>query len=575
MTAAQKLTAQQLARIREMATTDTIYKCRNILDFNYTKDEKTGEVRRGSQWGISSEGPHKEMADFLDDEDTKFKMLQAPRGSLKSTLTEGWLMRKVLGNPNLRVLYGSETYSKALWFIGSIKQRFEGSDKVKGLFGDQVSSQWSAEKFTVKGRSVVLREPTFSAFGPDKAVTGGHYDIIVLDDLVSWNNIRTAESMQKVMDCFKMVMPLLDPGGILLVIGTRYHEEDLYGLIENEMNDKFAKLIIDCGFEVELDEHKQPFLVGAPRFAHLTKDFLEARLVTMGMADFQSQYLNRISTGATAIFRRDHFRVAKWRTWMSDLAGYIVTDTATSQNEDGCHSVVGLIGLDKARHIYLLDLRVGHFKPQEFVEELFDMLDVWNHKVHVKKVLFEKISLVDVFQSLIEQMGRERCINISGKIKGLSRHGAASENSKVRRIKRLAGPFEQGKFIVVDTVPRTYLDLGKNKVLFDPGGHKTEDGACLPGGDLVNWFIQFPQTKKRDVPDALADIEAVDNKGNNICKGPDLSAIRRRQRELERNRRVIPVAQMINGRKEFVNLYPTDNGQRGHGWSQLADRIPG
>lgn len=576
MTAARHLTGQELQLIKDMALGNTIYMGRNILQFDYRKDEITSEEIRGPECGISSLGPHKVMAAFIENPLTKLKMLQAPRGSLKSTLLEAWLIKEVIRNPNLRVLYGSETYSKALMFIGSIKERFEQNHILKGLFGDLEgpAGKWSAEKFTIKGRTRTMREHTFQAFGPDKAVTGGHYDIIILDDLVSWINIATITSMEKVERAFRMVMPLLDPGGTLIVVGTRYHEEDLYGIIENEMGEKFDTLILECGFEVEEDENKQPYLVGSPKFVHLTKDFLEGKLVTMGMKDWISQYINRITTGASQHFRRDMFHTATWRPWMEDLAGYIVTDTATSQQEEGCYSVIGLIGLDSFRFMYLCDLRVGHFKPADFCEELFDVLEQWNNKIVVRKILFENGALQDVFLPLIKSMGRERGISISQKVHGLKR--GSGEPGKVRRIQRLSGPLQHGKLIVLDTVAPTFYDLGKNKVLFQMDAHVGPNGEKLPGGELVNEFIQFPLTKKKDIPDAMADIEAVDNLGRYICKGTDMARAKRRAQMNHRAGHMMPIPMMINGRKQLVNVLPTESGPgTNERWERLADKIPG
>ena len=56
------------------------------------------------------------------------------------------------------------------------------------------------------------------------------------DDLVEQNNIGTPEQIRKVITFYENSLDLIDPGGKIVVIGTRWAIGDLYGhLINTQM----------------------------------------------------------------------------------------------------------------------------------------------------------------------------------------------------------------------------------------------------------------------------------------------------------------------------------------------------
>jgi hypothetical protein len=77
-----------------------------------------------------------------------------------------------------------------------------------------------------------LKEATVTAASPRAVTTGQHYDLIVaFDDLVTAVNYRNVELLDKLETDFYHLQPLLDPGGEVIVTGTRYSFADLYARI--------------------------------------------------------------------------------------------------------------------------------------------------------------------------------------------------------------------------------------------------------------------------------------------------------------------------------------------------------
>lgn len=539
------------SRFRLRAETDTGFLARNVLGFDFDKHPETGEITRPG--GVRSEGPHQAMVEFVDNRETRFKHMEAPRGSYKTTILQSYAIRRVLQNPNIRVLYGMETYTNALQTMNAIREHFETNEKLREIWGDRKSKQWNREKFTVSGRTQHgIKEPSFSAFGVDKVVVGGHYDVIIIDDMVSDQNVKTKEGLEKVRDCFQMLFPLLDPGGVLMAVGTRYHDDDLYGYIINNLAERFDMKILDCGMQLEKSESGAIKLVGEALFEHLDEDFLTQQLELMDdESKFSSQYLNVCLSGARMIFFREQFNTMNYESFMNDLSCYILTDTATSEREEGCYSTAILVGLDSMDNAYVLDAFVGHLSPDDFVRELLDMQERWESKVNVKKILMERICMNSVFHAMISASARQRRLRVN--VVEIAR--GSSNDSKNQRIQRLVGRFQRQAIVFIDTLPRVFNDLGKTRMLFDPEGYKCEDGSVLPDGELVLEFIRFPVYGKNDMADALADIDATDHKKQRICTpGNRMQERKSRQKRICKGN-VVPIEMVVNGRQQMVDVY--------------------
>lgn len=165
------------------------------------------------------------------------KLLLLPRGHQKSTIfTVAKTIQKILINPNIRVKIVSATWPLAKDLLFQIKGVLEQS-ALPEIFGPflQPRCRWTTDVIDVAQRTKWLKDPTISTGGIDTGKTGGHCDLLIFDDIVTPENTTTPEQVRKVIDGYQACLPLLDPGGELWMIGTRYVMADIYGyIIENE-----------------------------------------------------------------------------------------------------------------------------------------------------------------------------------------------------------------------------------------------------------------------------------------------------------------------------------------------------
>lgn len=180
---------------------------------------------------------HKEICEFIDKNKKKRKLLLIPRGHLKSTVvTVGYSLQAICKNPEVRILIGNATYENASAFLTEIKRHLKFNEKIHWYWGDlsKDAQVWNVDSITLGASK--KKEPTVRCMGVGGNLTSQHYDIIILDDLVNEKNVTTADQIQKVINFYKECSNLLEPDGEMIVIGTRWHDSDLYGHIMDSEN---------------------------------------------------------------------------------------------------------------------------------------------------------------------------------------------------------------------------------------------------------------------------------------------------------------------------------------------------
>lgn len=185
---------------------------------------------------------HKEMIHALED-NTPRKLLVMPRGTFKTSLGSVaypiWLL---INNPNIRIMLDSELYTNSKNRLREIKQHIQSELFVK-CFGDWRTSVWNESEIVIKPRTRIVKEASLTCSGIGAGKTGEHYDVIIADDLNSAKNSSTSEGCEKVLTHYRLYTSILDPGGIIVVIGTRYSAGDvIQAIVDNELTDEQKKV---------------------------------------------------------------------------------------------------------------------------------------------------------------------------------------------------------------------------------------------------------------------------------------------------------------------------------------------
>jgi predicted phage terminase large subunit-like protein len=353
---------------------------------------------------LLEEEPHKRLAAFLATPAPHGrKLILMPRGSFKSSLvTVAYTLWTIVRDPSERTLIDSDIRANAKKFAGLVRWHLESNERLRQLFGDlRRDPGWTEDYFTVR-RPHESKEPTVMTSGMDQVTVGLHFDRIICDDLVNNTNIGTREQLEKTVEHYRLLTPLLElpeinPRAEMLVVGTRWDDADLYGTLlrESGMSDReIAQALAEGTAQIG---RWTVFLRGAyrddgsPLFSLFTPAFLEERRRELGAYHFAAQYLNDPVPVQDATFRREWFRTfpgaTPTRTGPSGqvepvpLRITVTVDPAISQRRGADRSAIVVVGTDEMGRWYVLEAWADRVQPKALVDRLFDVAARWRPQV--------------------------------------------------------------------------------------------------------------------------------------------------------------------------------------------------
>jgi hypothetical protein len=227
---------------------------------------------------------------------------EAPRKTYKTSLIKALVCYAQEIDPDIRIVLGRATQRMAEQTLGAAKDEIERNKVLTETFGDLRGryTLWAASKIVRGDRSPGVKEPTVDTTSLGSSLTGQHPDFVILDDLVHEGNYESDEQMQAAKLLVDAVDPVLESWGSLLLLGTRWGNQDVMGhvieadrvLVEAGKNAKFRHLILEA-YDA----------AGAIRFpTALPEAFLARRRDTMDPKLFAAWYLNRARADGEDIF---------------------------------------------------------------------------------------------------------------------------------------------------------------------------------------------------------------------------------------------------------------------------------
>lgn len=194
-------------------------------------------------FGYRAAPHHREMVSFTLEGILRRKntVVLEPRGGAKTTwdttILPAWLISKF---PDLRVALVSNTDAQARDFSRAIKFTFESNEAQRELFGDCASNKkWTDKEWLRAGsRWHGSKDVTVFAVGVGGATISKRFDLIICDDILDEENTGTIDQREAVVTWFhKTLLPCLAPDGVVVVIGTRWAESDLYEMLTTPKDD--------------------------------------------------------------------------------------------------------------------------------------------------------------------------------------------------------------------------------------------------------------------------------------------------------------------------------------------------
>ncbi len=166
-----------------------------------------------------------------------------PRECLKSSwVTQSLPILAHLWEPDIATAIASAVHDDmAVKYGRACAGRMAGEDEhntlvdLFGTFKDPSGHrQWMQDGYiSYQRRSMGRRDPTLGVFSVSKGATGGHFDLIVVDDPETGEKVQDHGDNwhEKVYNFYQRLYPCVQSDGLLGIVMTRYGDGDLIGRI--------------------------------------------------------------------------------------------------------------------------------------------------------------------------------------------------------------------------------------------------------------------------------------------------------------------------------------------------------
>ena len=449
-------------------------------------------------------GPHQyEMAARVDDEEIQYQGDFWPRDHGKSEIfCIAYPLRRLCEDPDIRILIVQKTATEAEKTLTVIKTELEKNQALKSYYArywehlvgerdisnatgaidreGRKESAWQRRRIYVK-RKRRGKDPTVEAVGVGGAITGGHFDVIILDDVEDDENTKTPDRLERLREWFSgTIMQLREPHTKMVVVGTlKTSAKDIYNFIlENpSWNCRVVSAILshqleEIDYEPVYDDEGVvvDVEVRTPDVKTLWPARWDIRALLLDMlASIRSiwirEKLNDLTALAGKVFKREWFSYVEREALPATFEQVIQSwDTAFEEHQAADWSVCLTLGLFLGK-VYVLDVFRAKLEFPELVAAMKSQYARWRPL----EVLVEKKASGRSARQVLE---RETLIPLIPVDPG-------SQN-KVERARPVTPFYESGR--VVHVAGTAWLDTFEDELtLFPEAAHDDQVDAVTYG----------------------------------------------------------------------------------------------
>ena len=325
----------------------------------------------------------------------------------------------------------------------------------------------------------------YIAAGVGTAITGRGANLIIVDDPIKdRQEADSATTRARIWDWYRSVLyTRLMPGGSIVLIQTRWHDDDLAGRLLMEAEEGGDQWDI---VELPALARAEDPLGRKEGEALWPEWYPEDRLIqiksVIGSRDWSALYQQEPQAEEGGFFLKDWFATVK--EVPEGLRIYGASDYATKDGE-GDYTVHGVCGVDEADNMYVLDWWRGQTTSDVWVESFLDLVDKWKPLQWAEEAGQIRASL-DPYISTRQRERRSYCV----------RTPFASRFDKRSRARAIQARMSSGKVYFMRGAP-WLEELRMEMLRFDAGRNDDQvDVLSLMGrlledmqgaGQLKNW----------------------------------------------------------------------------------------
>lgn len=332
-----------------------------------------------------------------------------PRDHLKTSyLGCAFMLWLLIRDPDKRILYTMATRDQAQKTLSVIQKGFKSS-RLAHFFPDRVldphdPDMKSTRSYLTLRRPNDWRENSIEALGLDSAITGGHFNVQIFDDLVDATMARSSLAQQRAIDFVQdsTNMQISPDKDLKIILGTLWEGEFYEWAIANEAFKKYYKtLVLGCYVddryfrfldEIGLDTTQ---IEGDPLWPEeFSRETLERIAMEQGPAKFSRQFLNIPMVDEFQRFRKEDFVEYELspdrqyaiigegeyqiRRRIDKMKVTMVVDPATGEGPKTDATAISVTAKDeKTGIVFVLEDWAKRALPHETIEQIFAFAQKW------------------------------------------------------------------------------------------------------------------------------------------------------------------------------------------------------
>lgn len=367
--------------------------------------------------------PHLDMCRFLEDPGPpvlaydyyanrssvcvkpRHKLLVGSRKVLKSSIKQVRLAQLGLQNPDLRILDLLASQENAEPDLAMVRQILE-NPIVYDHFPDVIPSEtdrkkkvpWSKQMLCLR-REGNYPEPTYTAAGIGKGITGRHYNIICPDDIVTakldaYNETEIRPSPQDIIKAIgfhetQITGGLLDEKPMhrgnpdilypcqVISLNNRWADNDYVDYLERKVPD-FDEMVVPIVWPKDHPDASKRGKPSWPTGPYGTKSAILKLQSTMTTYIWNTQYLCNPIDPQEQVFRTEwlhYYSMSALPPKFRHVVGFM--DPALSLDRGACWTAVVVVGQDEQGNWYILDATRQHVNSDGRLDLVFAACGAW------------------------------------------------------------------------------------------------------------------------------------------------------------------------------------------------------
>ena len=292
------------------------------------------------------------------------------KSEFASTYFPSWMMGR---RPDLKIIQTTHTAELAVRFGRKVRNLID-SDDYSQIFPDVKlqSDNKSAGRWTTNHEG----ESFYAGVGG--AITGRGADLLIIDDPHSEQDALSPTAMESAYDWYTSgPRQRLQPGGIIIIVMTRWSTKDLVGKVLKKQGDDHADQWEVVEFPAIMPESDTPLW---PEF--WKKEELLSVKASLPISKWNSQWMQNPTAEAGSIVKREWWR--RWEYEHVPAYEYVIQsyDTAFSKKETADYSAITTWAIftppnSDAEQIILLDAKRVRLDFPELKKLAYEEYKYW------------------------------------------------------------------------------------------------------------------------------------------------------------------------------------------------------